>query len=217
MYAIYGAGGFGREVIPLVNRGVFFIDANKTGTINGYRVTSEDEFLSHPEPYFNIAIADWKIRKEIAERLMAAGAEPFCVIGEPFISLSLNTIGGGAIICPHSTITANATIGKFFHCNIYSYVAHDCKIGDYVTFAPRVNCNGNVTVEDYAYIGTGAFLRQGVTIGEGAVVGMGAVITKDVEPYTTVVGNPGRVLNANTDGKREQSRPGAVGAGAVSP
>ena len=96
-------------------------------------------------------------------------------------------------------ITSNAQIGSFFQANIYSYVAHDCKIGDFVTFAPRVSCNGNVVIEDHAYIGTGAVIRQGtadrpIVIGSGAVVGMGAVVTKSVPPGTTVVGNPAAEL-----------------------
>lgn len=41
--------------------------------------------------------------------------------------------------------------GRHFHANLYSYVEHDCVIGDFVTFAPGVKCNGNVVVEDYAY------------------------------------------------------------------
>ena len=72
-------------------------------------------------------------------------------------------------------------------------------IGDYVTFAPAVRCNGNIIVKDHAYIGTGAVIKQGtpdkpLVIGEGAVVGMGAVVTKDVPPGVTVVGNPARIL-----------------------
>ena len=89
--------------------------------------------------------------------------------------------------------------GRFFHLNIYSYVAHDCRIGDFVTFAPDVHCNGAVIIEDYAYIGTGAMIKQGtpdkpIVIGRAAVVGMGAVVTKSVAPFTTVVGNPAAPL-----------------------
>lgn len=72
-------------------------------------------------------------------------------------------------------------------------------VGGFVTFAPRVHCNGNVVIEDHAYIGTGAILKQGqpgkpLVIGRGAVLGMGAVVTKSVAPGATVVGNPARLM-----------------------
>ena len=105
------------------------------------------------------------------------------------------TIGCGSILSPFVTLTSNISIGRHFHANLYSYVEHDCVIGDYVTFAPGVKCNGNVIVEDYAYLGAGAVIKQGlpsapIVIGRGAVVGMGAVVTKSVLPGQTVVGNP---------------------------
>jgi acetyltransferase-like isoleucine patch superfamily enzyme len=108
-------------------------------------------------------------------------------------------MGEGAILCPFVTLTSNIRIGKHFHANIYSYVEHDSIIGDYVTFAPGAKCNGNIRIEDHAYIGSGAVIKQGnpgnpLVIGRGAVVGMGAVVTKSVPPYTTVIGNPARPM-----------------------
>ena len=48
-------------------------------------------------------------------------------------------------------------------------------------------------IEDDVWIGFNAIILKGVRVGRGAVVGAGSVITKDVEPYTIVVGNPQRV------------------------
>ena len=44
------------------------------------------------------------------------------------------------------------------------------------------------------WIGNGAIVLRGVNIGDGAVIGAGAVVTKDVEPYTIVVGAPARPI-----------------------
>ncbi len=162
---------------------------------------SEEEFLADgsDHKFFGIAIGNSKAREEIGRTFIENGVRPLSLFAPTAISYDGNEIGEGAVICDNCMITSNARIGKFFQSNIYSYVAHDCMIGDFVTFAPRVNCNGNVRIEDHAYIGTGAVLRQGaagkpLVIGEGAVVGMGAVVTKDVAPFTTVVGNPARPL-----------------------
>jgi sugar O-acyltransferase (sialic acid O-acetyltransferase NeuD family) len=103
-------------------------------------------------------------------------------------------IGEGAVFCSYTLCTSNVRIGRHFHCNIYSYVAHDCVIGDFVTFAPDVRCNGNVVIEDDVYVGTGAVFKQGLRIGRGATIGMGAVVTRNIPPGVTVVGNPAREL-----------------------
>jgi sugar O-acyltransferase (sialic acid O-acetyltransferase NeuD family) len=212
LYGIVGAGGFGREVMPFVsetlaasNEGhdfevVFVVEQGKTGLVNGHRVLTADEFLASPQKKrFNVAIADSQVRERIAGSFINAGAVPFSVHASNSVCLSNNEIGEGAILCPFTTVTSDATIGRFFHGNIYSYVAHDCRIGDFVTFAPNVQCNGRVVIEDHAYLGTGAILREGsddrpIVIGRGAVVGMGAVVTRSVDPFATVIGNPAKPM-----------------------
>ncbi len=212
LYGLVGAGGFGREVMPVAlemltrthpDRDfelVFVVESGGPGMVNGHRVMSAEAFLSADHArHFNIAIADHHVRQRIADELIARGASPFSIIAANTVCMSGNEIGEGAILCPFVTITSNAAIGRFFHANIYSYVAHDCRIGDFVTFAPGVHCNGRVTIEDHAYVGTGAILKQGtddkpIVIGRGAVVGMGAVVTKSVAPLATVVGNPAAPL-----------------------
>jgi sugar O-acyltransferase (sialic acid O-acetyltransferase NeuD family) len=212
-YGIIGAGGYGREVIPLARATLaealavgeaelfFVVEGNvEDEQVNGFQVISIDKFLSlEGDVFFNIAIGASDARARISELCESKGAIPFSVIAENVVILDANEIGCGAVLSPFVTVTSNAKIGKYFHANIYSYVAHDCVIGDFVTFAPGVKCNGNVVIEDHAYIGTGASIIQGkskrpLTIGRGAIVGMGAVVTKDVAPGVTVVGNPARPL-----------------------
>lgn len=53
---------------------------------------------------------------------------------------------------------------------------------------------GDVIIGDRVWIAYRAIILPGVTIGEGAVVGAGSVVTKDVEPYTIVAGNPARFI-----------------------
>ena len=146
---------------------------------------SEDDFFSFKadKSFFNISIADSKIREVVANRFEQAGCIAFDVQAENAHILHNCKIGRGSIMAPFSLLTSNITVGKFFHSNVYSSIAHDCIIGDFVTLAPGARVNGNIHVEDHAYIGSGAVIKQGtpekpLVIGKGSVIGMGAVVTK---------------------------------------
>jgi len=51
-----------------------------------------------------------------------------------------------------------------------------------------------VKIGSDVWIGTNATIMSGVSIGDGAVIGAGAVVTKDVPPYTVVIGVPAKVI-----------------------
>ena len=206
LIGVFGAGGCGRGVLPLVRASaagdvVFVDDAAQPASINGARVLGWQEFCeaSAASRQIVLAVASSAARESLAKRCSAAGIGFASVVAANCVVMDAVEMGEGAILSPFATITSNVRIGRHFHANLYSYVEHDCVIGDFVTFAPRVSCNGNVHIGDHAYIGSGAVLRQGapgkpLVIGRGAVVGMGAVVTKDVAPGVTVVGNPARPL-----------------------
>ncbi len=215
-FAIFGASGCGRGVLPLVRQQlqaalasgdadlVFVDDRPPAPVVNGQRVLTYSQWLSEPasSQHMNVAIANSRVREQVVQRFEADGVDFFEVRAANVVQLDEVQLGEGAVLCPFVTLTSNIRIGRHFHANIYSYVEHDCVVGDFVTFAPGVMCNGNVHIEDHAYIGTGAVIKQGLpgaplVIGRGAVVGMGAVVTKSVPPGVTVVGNPARPLIKN--------------------
>jgi sugar O-acyltransferase (sialic acid O-acetyltransferase NeuD family) len=212
-YGLIGSGGFGRQTMPLLaemlanqrqseaSRLVFVVEGPPAAAqANGYPILSLDEFLSLKGPrFFNIAIGDGRVRERIASRCLGTGGEPISLTSRFSDIGDSVTIGPGAILCPFTIVSSNATVGRFFHANHNSSVGHDCVVGDFVTFSPGVRCNGRIKIGDHAVLGTGAMVMPGtanrpLVIGEGAVVGMGAVVLRDVAPHTTVVGNPARPL-----------------------
>jgi sugar O-acyltransferase (sialic acid O-acetyltransferase NeuD family) len=211
-FAIFGASGCGRGVMPLMRHQlqqsesqpydlVFVDDTPSAPVVNGHRVLTYSQWMMEPSDsrHISIAVANSTVREKLAIRGASDGVAFFSVTAANVVIMDDVQVGPGAVLCPFVALTSNIRIGQHFHANLYSYVEHDCVIGDFVTFAPGVKCNGNVVIEDHAYIGAGATLRQGkpgapLVIGRGAVVGMGAVVTRSVAPGTTVVGNPARVL-----------------------
>jgi sugar O-acyltransferase (sialic acid O-acetyltransferase NeuD family) len=209
LIGVYGASGSGRGILPLLReelvgtstRLVFIDDGAAPGHINGHDIMSFEAFVAEPasEKSACIAIGSPTLRAKLAAKCEAAGIGLKSAVAKNVVIMDEVEIGPGACLSPFVTLTSNIKIGKGFHANLYSYVEHDCVIGDFVTFAPGAKCNGNIVIEDYAYIGSNAVIRQGrpgqpLIIGQGAVVGMGAVVTKNVAAGTTVVGNPARIL-----------------------
>lgn len=212
LFAVYGASGCGRGVMPLAreqllrqgiasDRLVFVDDHPRAAMINGQRVLRYPDFLAceASERHIVLAIANSGIREQLSARCTGDKVWPWTVQAANTVVMDEVHLAEGAILSPFVTLTSNIRIGRHFHANLYSYVEHDCVIGDFVTFAPGVKCNGNIIIGDHAYLGTGAVIKQGqpgrpLMIGRGAVVGMGAVVTRDVPPGVTVVGNPARPL-----------------------
>jgi acetyltransferase-like isoleucine patch superfamily enzyme len=109
------------------------------------------------------------------------------------------------IIGPHSVINRHCRldarggimIGANVSISAEAYLVSASHDPHSPTFEGRALPN-TITIDDYAWIGVRAIVLPGVNIGRAAIVGAGAVVTKDVEPYAIIAGNPARTI-----GKRQ--------------
>lgn len=115
-------------------------------------------------------------------------------------------IGDFASVGEHTYIGRNATIGARTRINQGCHITDHMIIGDNVFIGPHVVFTNDKNpiannphykrecpvVENDVSIGANATILPGVILGEGCKIGAGAVVTKDVRPFTTVVGNPAR-------------------------
>ena len=103
-----------------------------------------------------------------------------------FCSIASNvSIGGGAHMLDAVSTSPIFNKGR----NIF------CKNFANIEFSPYKT----TTIGNDVWIGNRAMIMQGVTVGDGAVIGAGSIVTKDVEPYTIVAGNPARVIRKRFD------------------
>jgi sugar O-acyltransferase (sialic acid O-acetyltransferase NeuD family) len=210
--AIYGAGGFAREVAWLVSecctpandyRVVCFIDDNPAthGTLlNDVPVLGlVAAYRQFPDAGLVGGVGAPQTRQLLMEKSAAAGFG-FATIIHPLVARSRwLEIGRGTVICAGNILTTNIVLGKHVQINLSCTVGHDVIMGDYTTLAPGVHVSGWVHFGKRVYVGTGANIINGsqdhpLIIGDDAVIGAGACVTKSVDAGLTVVGVPAKPL-----------------------
>lgn len=206
---IIGAGGFGREVLGLIEHingikrhDIYFMesdeiyqsrmDATGSDIVAGVRVLPLSAFNKETD-HVIIAIGEPDVKRKIAEALPETTKyqtliHPSAIIGNDV------KIGKGCIICAGCILTCDINIGDFITLNIGCTVGHDVIIHDYCSLMPSVNVSGGVNLWKGTYIGTNSCIKQGVTIEDGVVIGMGSVVTKDITEKGVYVGSPAKKI-----------------------
>lgn len=100
----------------------------------------------------------------------------------------------GANTCIDRGALGDTIIGEGTKIDNLVHVAHNVKIGKNCLIVALTCLGGGVTIEDGAYVGIGASVRNQMKIGEKAFIGMGAVVVKDIDPGVTVIGNPAKPM-----------------------
>jgi virginiamycin A acetyltransferase len=75
----------------------------------------------------------------------------------------------------------------------------NCVLKEYANVPGHPTTKGDVVIGNDVWIGANALILSGVQIGDGAVIGACAVVTKDVEPYAIMAGNPARIIGKRFD------------------
>lgn len=206
---IIGAGGFGREVVWLVERinqveaawnikGFIDDDISIQGhTEDDYLVVGGTDYLLNQgkKIWVVCAVGSAKVRKNIVEKLQVNPNIRFATVIDPSVILSSRIkIGEGTIICAGTILTVDITIGNHVIINLDCTLGHDDVIEDFVTIYPSVNVSGNVVVETCAELGTGMQIIQGKKIGKESILGAGAVVVRDIPEKCTAVGSPAKPI-----------------------
>lgn len=195
--AIVGAGGMGRELARAARAlpdEIVLVSDEIPGTEGAFPVIGFDGLRA--DDRLCIAVGSPALRRRLAER--CADYAFTSVLAPTALCDPTVRAGEGLMLCDYSMVNSHAIVGRHFLCNYYSHVSHDCVIGDFVTFSPRVSCCGTVHIGDDVFVGAGAVIRNGtpdrpLRIGAGATIGMGAIVVEDVPAGAKVVGIPARV------------------------
>lgn len=212
--AIFGAGGFGREVKTIIDAintqnsntynfiGFYDDGIEKGSVVNGFPVLGGVDDLN--KIIFNlelvIALGDSKVKKKIIKKIENELISfPTLIHPKASVSSDYVKLGKGCIICEGTIITCNITIGNFVVFNLMCTVGHDTVIEDFCAFMPAVNISGEVLIRESVYVGTGAKIINLLEIGENTIVGAGAIVSKSLPDNCTAIGIPAKPIKFHNE------------------
>ena len=206
--AIYGAGGFGKEVACLIDRinrnggnwnlFGFFDDTKPAGSsVSRYGTVlgNMDALLQINHPLaVAIAINDNKVVRRLRE-LISNPHITFPNLIDPSLFLvdeQTVIMGEGNIIQNDCMISCDVTIGNFNLINDHVVVGHDNHIGDFNGLMPGAHLSGGITIGDNNLLGVASVVLQGMVIGNGVTLGANSVLMTQPKDNCTYLGVPAR-------------------------
>lgn len=209
--AIYGAGGFGREVACLIKRinnsklepewniiG-FFDDGKPIGTKNEYgKVLGGITELNSWNGSISIimAIGSPKTVEKIVAKIINPYVEFPNLFSPDTILLDKDNIifGKGNLICSGCLFSCNIHVGDFNTFNGFITVGHDTNIGNFNSFMPAVRVSGEVNIGERNFFGVSSVILQQIKIGNDTVIGANSTVLRKTKDGNTYVGNPASIV-----------------------
>lgn len=207
--AIYGAGGFGKEVACLIKRInevsptwnlIGFLDDNpelKGKMISHYApcLGGINELNAYTEPLsVTIAVGNPSLVRSIVERITNPRVDYPNLIGKSFFIVDKETfrIGRGNIIQGPGSASCDVVLGDFNVLNGEVVLGHDVNIGSYNTLMPAVRVSGNVNIGECNFFGVGSIILQQLNIGNNVRLGAGSVMMTKPRDGQLYIGNPAK-------------------------
>lgn len=204
---IVGCGGFGREVIEIIDA-VNSNDARWTllGILDDSPRASDLAHLQargipHLGPTTLLCDLPQSVRAVVAIgapqiRESIDSANPnrcWATLIHPDATVAADAaLGPGTIIAPGARVSTNVETGRHVHVDQNATIGHDCVAGDFVRLNPQACISGSVTLAHGCVVGANATVLQTLTIGRDSTVGAGAVVVRNVPAGSTVKGVPAR-------------------------
>ena len=214
--AIIGAGGFGREVLDVIEainvaspgalEPIGFVVETGFGIVgsrvNDLPILGDLDWLRENDPgaFVVCGIGPCHVRKRLVTSALETGHSFISLIHPHAVVTKRVDLDVGSIITAACVLTTQIWIGSHVHLNLASTVGHDSRIEPFVTVSPGVHISGNVLIGEGAFIGTGANILERVRIGGWSMVGAGAAVVNDVPDNSTVVGVPAKVVKMRAPG-----------------
>lgn len=207
--AIFGAGGFGREVYCLLrminevdskwNFVGFFDDGKEKGSSNEYGeiLGGIKELNAWLKPLsIVIAIGSPNAVAKISSSINNENIDFPNIISPDtkFLDAARISLGKGNLICSNCLFSTNIQIGDFNVFNGFITVGHDAVIGNYNSIMPSVRISGEVKIGDGNYFGVGSIVLQQVRIGCNTVIGANSLIIRKTKNGNTYMGSPASIV-----------------------
>jgi len=202
---IVGAGGFGREVL-LWARAAWpehaakiagFLSAD-AGRLNGHAcplpiLADPAAFEPQPGDALLLAIGIPQIRREVAESLLAKGAEFLTLVHPTAIVAPTASIGSGSILCPYAIVSDASSAGRFVLLNYQSSLGHDAAAGNFAVLSPYAALGGGASIGEDVFMGMHSSVGPGKNVGARSKVSANSCALTDAPADSLVFGSPGRV------------------------
>lgn len=206
--AIFGAGGFGREVASLIKRinkichkwdFIGFFDDSNTAKDNEYgEILGNINSLNKTDFPLSVAIAvgNPKSLRSIKERIINPLISfPNIIAPEAHILDPENfQIGEGNIVCSFSSLSCNVSLGNFNIINNRVSFGHDAKIGNFNVFMTACRVSGSTKINEENLFGVGSIILPGIRIGKHTTISPGSVIMRNTKDDSLYIGNPAKLM-----------------------